>query len=89
MSIVKTNVANIALNDDKIFFVNRSDGNRIYSCQKDGKAMENLSQKNNIFYYLNISGDNLFFEQSDNKWEYTVAIYNSNLDGTNINTLFE
>lgn len=51
--------------------------------------MENLSQKNNINYYLNISGKNLFFEQSDNKWEYSIGIFNSNLDGTNINTLFE
>lgn len=77
-----------AVSEDFICYVDFEDDFRLYKCDKKGKNIENVTQKNHIVAGIFLYDKYLFFEQHDENWEFTNGIFSINLDGTNLRRVF-
>lgn len=76
------------IKDDKLFFVNQNDGNRIYSIDKNGENISLVTQDGRCSH-LCIYDDKLIYIQWGADYESLKDTYICNLDGSNKKSLLK
>lgn len=71
----------IAVNEDRVFFINTNDENRLYSIDKNGENISIVAQDDNCWPPC-ICGDSLVYEDSAANYEYIDNLFICNLDGS-------
>ena len=86
--IVTSKTDLFVISEDRIIFTNASDSYRLYSCDKTGDDIQNLSQESHIGY-LDICGDNLLFATySDGDFSSVDGVLMCDTDGLNVQNVF-
>ena len=67
--------------DDKLFFINTKDENRIYSIDKNGENISIVTQDSDCWQPL-IYGDQMIYMDAADDYEYIADIFICNLDGS-------
>ncbi|MBE5965625.1 MAG: DUF5050 domain-containing protein [Lachnospiraceae bacterium] len=67
---------NFFLTEEKIFFINRMDNYKIYSCNLDGNKQEKVTDAPAI--YITVKGQSIFYTDKRDGQQYSICLTDSN-----------